>query len=1079
MALPKESVNINFAQGLDTKTDPKQVSAGKFLSLSNTIFQKGGLLQKRNGFAQLTELPDNLSNYLTTFNGNLTAVGTSINAFSQGNNEWVSRGNYYPVSVSELPVMQTETTGSSSTVKTVASFAISSNNLVCTVYNGSKFVVADLTTGQNVIEPTSVDLIDIQVFTLGGYFIIVGADSVVNTTLAYIPVNFNTLTIGSKTTITTDAYYSSGHPINFVGASAATGATTAELFVSWFNNSIGGVSITSINDVLQQGATVRLDAGHGPGVNGSYFGITIDQSTQYSPQVYVIYAGLNEAFRYFVVDKTLVTLHAPTSTGIKPSTDIGIADFPFSRSLSAIALNGYCIVFGAWTMPNISFQLGSLIGQAFYPLTFRFDFMAGSASPGISGYAYNSFPYSLPVVKDNKVYINLYYVNDATLTSVAYAYMDLVKASAYSFQSCYILNVTTAEFTSSGASFIPISRVSYGEAQTYVVSPCMSGTLIDNVFYSIGVLSPILPTISSGINVQNSTSNQSLDDPFDPSGHAILYKFNLGNTAITSVELGNNLNLSGGFLWSYDGVTLAEQNFLTFPCIIEVYIEDYLTPIPPFGIQAGVYFYQAIYEWTDNQGNIIQSTPSVPVQVDLSTLPMGHSADITIKVNPLWYTNKDVSNVKVNLYRYSIAQPIYYLVQSVTLSPAELQFAISLRDIRPDSTILGTPILYTTGGVVEDSATPPTNILSIFKSRLFAVNAEDPNQLLYSKQVIEGTPVEMSDLFTIFVPPTTSNVGSTGEITALSPMDDKLIIFKRDAMFYLTGIGPDNTGANNDFTDPIFITSVAGCSNPNSIVGMPIGIMFQSDKGIWLLGRDLSTRYIGAPVEQFTQFNEDLGITPTVKSALLIPGTNQVRFNLDTGVVLMYDYYYDQWGTFTGIPGISSTLYQNLHTYLNEAGAVFQETPNLYMDGPNPVNFSFTTSWLNFTGVQGYERSYYFYLIGQFLSPHKLIVDISYDYNTSPEQRSIINPVNYTPNWGGNPLWGDGDAWGGSLQYDLEQWRVFLRKQKCQAFRITISEQFDPQFNTTPGAGLTLSGLNLVIGKKKGYPVRRQNLSVG
>jgi hypothetical protein len=42
MALVKQPLAINFAQGLDTKTDPKQVQPGKFLALQNTIFTKGG-----------------------------------------------------------------------------------------------------------------------------------------------------------------------------------------------------------------------------------------------------------------------------------------------------------------------------------------------------------------------------------------------------------------------------------------------------------------------------------------------------------------------------------------------------------------------------------------------------------------------------------------------------------------------------------------------------------------------------------------------------------------------------------------------------------------------------------------------------------------------------------------------------------------------------------------------------------------------------------------------------------------------------------------------------------------------------
>ena len=45
----KKNININFAQGVDTKTDPKQVAIGKFLSMENSVFKVGQRLTKRNG----------------------------------------------------------------------------------------------------------------------------------------------------------------------------------------------------------------------------------------------------------------------------------------------------------------------------------------------------------------------------------------------------------------------------------------------------------------------------------------------------------------------------------------------------------------------------------------------------------------------------------------------------------------------------------------------------------------------------------------------------------------------------------------------------------------------------------------------------------------------------------------------------------------------------------------------------------------------------------------------------------------------------------------------------------------------
>jgi hypothetical protein len=246
--------------------------------------------------------------------------------------------------------------------------------------------------------------------------------------------------------------------------------------------------------------------------------------------------------------------------------------------------------------------------------------------------------------------------------------------------------------------------------------------------------------------------------------------------------------------------------------------------------------------------------------------------------------------------------------------------------------------------------------------------------------------------------------------------------------------------------------------------------MFQSDKGIWLLGRNLSTTYIGAPVEDYTT-------NSVVQSAINVPGTNQVRFTMNSGVTLVYDYYYGQWSTFTNIPAISSTLYQGMHTFINVNGGVFQETPGVYLDGSNPVQMSFTTSWFSLAGFQGFQRFYFFYLLGKYITPHKLTVGIAYDFNPSVQQSIIITPDNYAGPWGSDALWGSSTPWGGNS--DVEQWRIFPQVGKCESFQLTISESFDSSVGVSAGAGLTLSGINLILGLKKGYTTLKPSRSAG
>jgi hypothetical protein len=216
----------------------------------------------------------------------------------------------------------------------------------------------------------------------------------------------------------------------------------------------------------------------------------------------------------------------------------------------------------------------------------------------------------------------------------------------------------------------------------------------------------------------------------------------------------------------------------------------------------------------------------------------------------------------------------------------------------------------------------------------------------------------------------------------------------------------------------------------------------------------------------------------TVESVESIPGTNQIRFVLSNNITLMFDYYYNQWGTFTNLSAISSTIYQGYQTYLNKFGQILQETPGLYMDGSNPVIMSLTTSWISVAGLQGYERFYQMLLLGTYYTPFKLNVGLSYDYSSAVQQQTLVTPNNYVAPWGGEANWGAGGPWGGSG--NVFEARIFPQTQKCETFQVTINEIFDGTYPTPNGGqGLTLSGMNLVVGVKKGYRTNKASQSFG
>src|ERR1700677_3835462 len=199
------NIRFNFSQGLDLKTDDKQIPTGKFLDLENIIFDKGGLLQKRNGFAQLSPPLDLTATYLTTFNNNLTAIGDSISAYSASNNQWVTKGTVQPLSLSTLPLIRNNTNQSQ------VDIAMADNGLICTVYTDQnptnpstlvyKYAIANSTTGQNIVAPTLIPANGggtitgaPRVFVLANYFIILFTNDISGTfDLQYIAISsFNT-----------------------------------------------------------------------------------------------------------------------------------------------------------------------------------------------------------------------------------------------------------------------------------------------------------------------------------------------------------------------------------------------------------------------------------------------------------------------------------------------------------------------------------------------------------------------------------------------------------------------------------------------------------------------------------------------------------------------------------------------------------------------------------------------------------------------------------------------------------------------------------------------------------------------
>ena len=507
-----------------------------------------------------------------------------------------------------------------------------------------------------------------------------------------------------------------------------------------------------------------------------------------------------------------------------------------------------------------------------------------------------------------------------------------------------------------------------------------------------------------------------------------------------AAELGGNLHIGGGFVSMYDSQQIVELNFHLYPENITAAINN-----SSGSLAAGTYLYQVIWNWTDAKGQDHRSAPSVAI----SAAPSGGSSTVTLTIPSLRLTQK--TGVICEVYRTVTTGRLLFKIGNVANNTAADSVSFADTGAISDANLVAKESLYTNGGIIENIPPPASLVLTTYKNRLVCVSSENPKKLIYSKKRQPLGPVEFSDVFSIVLNKAT-------KITALAEFDQKLIIFEPNKIFYITGNGPTATGAQNDFSPPQAITGDAGCSNTNSLVLMPLGLMFQSNKGIYLLDRSLQTVYIGAEVEAYNHL--------TITSAELIQNENQIRYLTSDGRCLIYDYFYGKWSTWTNHQGRGATIWNinGDYVYLRSDGRIFQQSATSYKDDNDPIEMSITTSWVKTNGIQGFQRIRRAFVLGDFKSTHTLQLEIGHDYQTYFNEKHLFNYVNDL----GVIEYGDSTPYGTEGFYGTDsgvadgvyQFRAHCKQQKCQSVRFRISDVEE----ANPGQAYSISSLMLEVG---------------
>ena len=1035
--LERQVITMPFAQGVDTKTDEKQVAAGKLLELENGVFTTLKAIRKRDGSVALgKQIGGTLSETVSAGSGLaaygnelLLADGSSVYSYDQGADSWTSKGAFVSTQVSKNSVVR-DTNSQVNPDGTVAE-----NGIQCYAWEDSsggtttsycvRYALIDSATGQTVVSSSLLadDSFKPRVLVIGNLFLVYFVDVITAELKVARIVATSPLTAPVITTLTA------------ITPDSDSVSDTSPNYDACIIPSVG-VCVAYNNRDPAFGTTVRMYSLADPVGAVGYVAQSIISNLSRSICVFPTIAFTNTG-------EYGPTVVFSTDNGTTSTTNVEFVSF--SLAATTLASQGSGVIRASFPDPQNAMLLSGCSTSA---QSRGFTVFWGSQ------FGSSPLPSGLPILF--KAVVDDSY----TVTSSAplrYWLNPVSRAFAYNGRA-YILvgHISTLQtsyfWIDEDASVV--AKALYGTAGRYPsqysaapyagdrVMPLAAGvTQID----ANTLLTPCLEQANlagSGFTTQTGVSSLTLD--FDEPVHSYAHQ-----------TLGSDLHFSGGIVQMYDGIDIVEHNFHLFPEDIQVGA----TTSPPGSIDPGTYQYSVCYEWTDNQNNIHRSEPSPAVEVVVSS----PSSSVTVTIPYLTLTDKVGDRpVQIVIYRTVNSGEILYRVTSLT-APTQNTVSgsyINYSDTVADSSLVvngvaAAPLLYSqflagtiegTGYELPNNPAPPTSLIQLHRNRLWVVDSTNPLQLWYSKENAIGAPVEFTQDFIKQVDP------RGGDITALASVDDKLLVFKRSHIFAVIGRGPDSTGANNDLSDAIFVTSDVGCIDPRSVVGMPIGIMFQSAKGIYLIDRSLQVQYIGAPVEAYN--NE------TITSATLMANVNQVRFTLQSGKTLVYDYFVQQWGTFTNQHAVDSLIWLGSPVVLRANGTVLKETPNVWTDAGSPFALKLTTSWLTFANIQGYQRVRRAQILGAWKSPHKLSVDVCVDFNDVIVQSVVVTPESQVA-YGSTSPYGLG-LYGGTFQ--LYQWRIDLARQKTQAVKFTIQDL--P--TATAGEGMSLSNIAFEVGAKQG-----------
>lgn len=517
------------------------------------------------------------------------------------------------------------------------------------------------------------------------------------------------------------------------------------------------------------------------------------------------------------------------------------------------------------------------------------------------------------------------------------------------------------------------------------------------------------------------------------------------NESRRTARLGQTLYITGGEILQYDGRQLTEVGFHLFPTSLN------LLEVVAGSLANGSYSFKSTLHWINARGESERSAATLVGSITLvggpSTISVSaNPIHVTHKVDPTWGTNLPAFEFWRSVVNPPPGAPFYLATSSnpastsnpdryVANDPAAASVATLSSGI-VDASISTLESSAPFDAALDDLAPPAATIILATQDRLFLAGvAGRPDQIWYSKQRADGSVAAFNDALVINLPQ------AGGDITALALLDGVLVVYRQTATYAVPGEGFDNTGAGQGFSPAILLSSDVGATSADSVAVTPMGHVFKSSKGWYLLDRQKNMQYIGAPVDAFD--------ADTIVSVRVIESQHQIRC-LSTSRMLVLDYFVHQWSEWGIADGLSATIWNGSYAYLSATGPKLELAT---FAGGVTYGLDVELPWIKLNDLQGFGRLYRMLVLGEYLSAFHLRVWVAYDYASDGAGGTSWTDVHYwTPT---------NTTVGAPLECEIRP-----SQQQCTAvkLRLTAVSTADDGSPPSVGASLKLTGLALEYG---------------